>query len=323
MIRTFYLTDAGEVRKDLQRDDIAAAIKAGGILWVDLFRPTKEECALLSEVFHFHPLAIDDCMRPAFRPKVDAFDDHLFLILHGPDLSTPDREMRTRELDIFLGHNFLVTIHSTPLRSIEHALQQCERTPAQILGRGADFLLYNVLDEMAENYSPHLSRSEAQVVQIEEAVLEGKARKDILPELARMRRGLLNLRQVIAAQRDAVNLLAQQGPPLISERARVYFRDVVDLYQRVLEVTEIQRDALAGARDTYFTMISNRTNETMKTLTLLATIMLPLTVITSYYGMNFRNMPAINWKYGYPLVIIFMIGITCGMLYYFRRKKWL
>ena len=323
MIRTFHLTDSGEVRVNLQTTEIGAAIESGGALWVDFFQATQEEHALLSEVFHFHPLAIEDCMEPSFRPKVDAFDNHIFLTLHAPDLSTRGGELDTLEMNAFLGRNFLVTVHSVPLPSIEHALQQCEKAPSRTLGRGADFLLYSILDDMADNYSPYLRRSETQVTQIEEAVLEGQTRKDLLPELMYLRRDLLGLRQVLAAQRDAVNLLTQQGPPLISERARVYFRDVADLYQRVLEVTEIQRDALAGVRDTYFTMISNRTNEIMKTVTIMATIMLPPTVVSGIHGMNFRVMPEIEWTYGYPFSLGLMACIVGGMLYYFRRKRWL
>jgi len=323
VIRSFYLTKDGEVRVDLRPDEFNGAIESGGTLWVDLFRPTREEAALLSDVFHFHPLAIDDCMRPSFRPKVQSFEDHIFLILHGPDLTTREPELRTLEMDAFLGRNFLVTVHSVPLRSIEHALQQCGKSPSQFLGRGAALALHSVLDEMAENYSPHLSRSEAQVTQLEEAVLEGKAGKEILPQLMSFRRSLLSQRQVIAAQRDAVNLLTHQGPPLISERARVYFRDVVDLYQRVLEVTEIQREALAGARDTYFSMISSRANEIMKTLTIIATVMLPPTIVSGIYGMNFDDMPEFGLKHGYLIAYGLMAAIVCVMLFYFRRKKWL
>ena len=191
------------------------------------------------------------------------------------------------------------------------------------MGRGADFLLHTILDEMADNYSPYLRRIQTQVVEMEETILRGEAKQEILADLVRQRRRLLNLRQVIAAQRDAVNLLTHQGPPLISRRAHVYFRDVVDLYQRLLEMTEIQRDALAGVRDTYFTMISNRANEIMKTLTIIATIMLPLTVVSGYYGMNFDEMPEFGWKHGYVFALGVMACIAGGMLYYFRRRKWL
>ena len=243
--------------------------------------------------------------------------------MQGPDLASREPQLRTLEMDAFLGRNFLVTVHQVALRSILNTTQQCERAPAETLARGTDFLLYSILNEMAENYSPGLSRVEDQVAQIEEQVLKGEGGDEVLPELMRLRRGLLKLRRVILAQRDAVNLLAHQSAPIITDRAKVYFRDVVDLYQRVLEVIEIQRDALVGARDTFLTMLSNRSTEIMKTLTLIATIMLPPTVVASIYGMNFDIMPEIEWRYGYVFSLGLMAAISGGLLYYFRRKKWI
>ena len=323
MIRSFYLTEGGEVRTDLTREEIGKALKSEGVLWVDFFRATREEQPFLSDVFHFHPLAVEDCLRTVFRPKVDFFDDHLFLAVHGPDLATRRRELRTLGVKAFLGRNYLVTFHRVPLRSIIHTLEQCEKASKEALERGADFLLYSILDQMAENYTPILSRSEAQVAQIEENVVEGRTHEQVLPKLMRLRRDILNLRRVIAAQRAAVNLLAQQGEPLVSKRAGVYFRDVVGIFERVLEQTETQRDALAGIRDTHLSMSSNRASEVMKILTIMATILLPPTLISGIYGMNFRFMPEIKWKYGYAFALGLMGAIIGGMLYYFRRKKWL
>jgi len=321
MIRSFHLTETGEVRTDLSRDEIAAALRSKGVLWVDFFRATREEQRLLGEVFHFHPLAIEDCLHPVFRPRVDSFDDHLFLIVHGPDVATRRRELRTLEVKAFLGKNYVVTFHRVPLRSILLAQEQCEKAPKKLLGRGADFLLYTILDEMAENYTPILSRSEQQVTQIEDNVLKGE-REDVLSNLMKLRRNVHNLRRVISAQRDAVNLLARHGEPLISKHAGVYFRDVVNIFQRVLEQIETQRDALANVRDTYLSMSANRTNETMKTLTVMATVMLPATLVSSFYGMNLK-MPEFNWTWGYPFAVGVMVAITGGMLYYFKRKKWI
>jgi magnesium transporter len=323
MIRSFYKAENGEIQTDLSRQEMTDALNSDGVLWVDFFRATREEQSVLDEVFHFHPLAIEDCLRPVHRPKVDSFEDHLFLIIHGPDLATRRRELRTLEVKTFLGKNFVVTYHRVPVRSIVHALELCERSPSQTLGRGPDFLLYTLLDEMAENYAPILSRSEAQIVEIEEAVLKGEARDEVLPELTRLRRGILSLRRVISAQRDAVSLLARQGEPLVRKRAEVYFRDIVGMYQRVLEQIEAMREALGGVRDTHLSMSSNRANEIMKTLTVMATIMLPPTLISGIYGMNFKIMPEVDWVYGYPLALTLMGAIIGGMLFYFRRKKWL
>jgi len=323
MIKSFHLSPPGEVRTDLSPAEMTQALKGDGVLWVDFFRPTREEAALLSEVFQFHPLAVDDCLRPTFRPRVDVFDDHLFVIVHGPDLAIRDKELRTLELDAFLGRNFLVTVHQVALRSLVQFAEQCQRAPQQTLERGADFLLYSILDLMAENYSPILGRAESRSAHIEERILAGAAGGEILTELVHLRRSLLHLRRVITAQRDATNLLTHQGPPLVSDRARVYFRDVVDRYQRILETIEVQREVVNGARDTYLGMTSSRANEIMKTLTLIATIALPLMLVSSHYGMNFKNMPELAWRYGYLWALGLMTCIAGGMYYYFRRKKWL
>jgi magnesium transporter len=324
MIRSFYLTENGDVRTDLSREAIVEAINANGVLWVDFFRATREEITLLSEVFHFHPLAIDDCLRPVFRPKVDAFEDHIFMITHGADpAAQKSRGLRTLELDTFLGRNYLVTLHQTTLHSIQQMIEECERAPNQTLSRGADFLLYMVLDRMAENYAPILSRTEAQVARLEDHVLKGTVSNDVLPELMRLRREMLHLRRVLFAQRDAINLLSHQGAGVVTDRARVYFRDVVDVYQRALEVIEIERDALSSARDTHLTMISNRTNEIMKTLTTIATIVMPMTLVTGIYGMNFKAMPELSWQFGYFFALAIMGAIGGVMVYYFRRRRWL
>lgn len=323
MIRSFFLTAADEVRTDLSREEISEALKSDGVLWVDFFRATREEQSLLADVFNFHPLAIEDCLHPVFRPRVDSFEDHLFLIVHGPDLATRKRELRTLELKAFLGSHYLVTFHRVPLRSVLSAQEQCEKASKKLLGRGADFLLYTLLDQMAENYTPILSWSEEQVQQIEEDVLQSKKQEEILPSLMRLRRDVLNLQRVIAAQRDAVNLLAGHGEPLIRKHAGVYFRDVINIFQRVLEQTETQRDALAGIRDTYLSMSANRTNNIMKTLTIMATLMLPTMFVSSYYGMNFK-MPEFDWGVrGYVFAVSAMVAVTGGMLWYFRKKKWI
>jgi len=323
MIRSFYLSKSGETRTDLSSAEIREALAEGGVLWVDFFRATREEAAILSDVFRFHPLAIDDCHQPAFRPKVEFFDEHLFLICHGPDLAGRGHEVRTLELDAFLGPNCLVTFHQVPLRSIVNTLEKCEKSPAQTLGFGADFLLYTILNEMAENYAPILRRAEARVAEVEEKVLEAKGREDILPELMRLRHDLMSLRRVIVAQRDAVNLLVSQPPQVVTERAQVYFRDIVSLYRRVLDVIDIQSDALAGARDTYLALISNRMNEIMKTLTVIALIMLPATVVSGIYGMNYDLVPANDWRFGFTFAIVLMAAISGGMFWFFKRKKWL
>ena len=323
MIRSFFLNASGEVNTDLSREEISNALNSDGVLWVDFFRATREEQSLLADVFHFHPLAIEDCLHPAFRPRVDSFDDHLFLIVHGPDLATRRRELRTLEVKAFLGKNYLVTFHRVPLRSVITAQDQCDKAPKKLLGRGPDFLLYTILDQMAENYTPILSRSEQEIQQIEENVLRSEKQEDILPSLARLRRDVLNLRRVIAAQRDAVSLLARHGEPLIRKHAGVYFRDVVNIFQRVLEQTETQRDALAGIRDTYLSMSANRTNSIMKTLTVMATLMLPAMLVSSHYGMNLK-LPEFGWGAGgYLFAAGIMVAITGSMFYYFRKKKWL
>ena len=323
MIRSFHLAPDGEARTDLSTEEIRQALESGGTLWVDFFRPTREESALLSDVFKFHPLAIDDCLHPAFRPKVDAFEDYIFLIGHGPDPAPLGHELRTLEIDAFLGPSYLVTFHQVPLRSIVNTLQKCEKSPKQVMGFGADFLLYTILNEMAENYSPILRRADARVAEIEETVIHDRAEDEILPEVMSLRRDLMNLRRVIVAQRDAVNLLAQQPPPIIRERAQVYFRDVVNLYLRVLDVMDIQRDALAGARDTYLGLLSNRMNEVMKTLTMMATIMLPATVVSGIYGMNYQLLPHRDWPGGFAFAIALMAAISGSMLWFFKRRKWL
>lgn len=290
-------------------------------LWVDLEAPTPEEIEILSGVFGFHPLAIEDCLAETHLPKVDDFGDYIFLILHGIKPDSEPGLFTTAELDFFLSKNYLVTFHRQASRSIQYAKERCMKG-ALSLSRGLDLLLHEILDRMVDNYFPILDDFDVLIDQIEDEVFE-RATTETLSKIFMLKRDLMHLRRVVGPQREILNRLSRDEFPVITKRAHIYFRDVYDHLVRIWDLSESYRDLMSGALEAYLSVVSNRLNEIMKVLTVFATIMMPLTVITSIYGMNFDYIPELKWRYGYFMVLGVMAIISLGLLYFFKRKRWL
>ena len=292
------------------------------LLLVEAENPTREELARLEEVFRLHPLEVDTIARRQKRPKVRQYPDHLHLVLHSPLLERQEHRLRAPELDIIMGRNFMVVCRWSAIPSLESLLQRVRRSPEEILGQGTDGLLYLLIDELVENYQPVLDRISGLLAGLEDRIIR-RPTTALLTELSGIKRQLLALRRVAIPQAETILLLSREEVPLIDPARRVYFRDLCDRLNRVADIVETYRDLVTGARDTYLSVVSNRMNEVMQTLTIIATIMMPLTLIAGIYGMNFVNMPELKWRYGYFVVMGVMAVIAAGMVYLFRRKRWL
>ncbi|MBU4149918.1 MAG: magnesium/cobalt transporter CorA [Candidatus Omnitrophica bacterium] len=327
MLNIFYLDPNKKFHEDLNVDQIQRILQdKQGILWVDMRRPDEKELKILSDVFNFHPLAIDDCSHYTDLPKIDEFEDHVFIVIHSVLYDKESSEIKKPELDIFLSKNFVVTVHEEGLKTIDINLDKVRKNP-HILSKGADFLLYNIIDVSVDNYMPLLDYWDDKIEELEDEVLSGKI-GDVMPKIIDMKRNIIDLRRSITPQRDVINKLARRDSQLISAKNVIYFRDIYDHIARIHELLEADRDLIAGTFEIYLSAVSNRMNEIMKRLTIVATIFMPLTLIAGVYGMNFNpgashwNMPELNWAYGYVFVIGLMILITLGMMVYFKRKKW-
>ncbi|MCU0242120.1 MAG: magnesium/cobalt transporter CorA [Vicinamibacteria bacterium] len=290
--------------------------------WIDLEDPTPEEILILENPFHFHPLAIDDCMTEINHPKADDYESYLFLIVHGLAQEKPEDPLVIRELDVFLGPRYIVTYHRGAMRSIGYVREQCRRGLNAAFVKGADYLLYQVLDQVFSHFMPTLNALEDRIQLIQVEVFESPSR-ETLDRIFAMKNDVLSLRRTCAPQRDLVNRLGRGEFDVISQKTAPYFRDVYDALYRIVETSYSYQDLVQGTLDAYLSSINNRLNETMKRLTVIGALLMPLTVITSLYGMNFEHMPELHWRYGYFMVLFAMALISGGLLYWFRRNQWI
>lgn len=304
-----------------ERSDALPDLLAGkrDLIWVDLEAATEQESSILSRYFHFHPLAIEDCVSETLLPKVDDFGEYIFLVLHGARMT--DEGFTTSEMNFFLGQNYLVTYHDDPSRSIAKIKERCLKNSPSIT-RGVDFLVHEILDSMVDNYFPVLDYLDSAIDQVEEEVFK-EPDKETLNKIFNLKKEVMHLRRVTGPQREILNRLSRDPFAVISPKAAIYFRDVYDHLARMADLSESYRDLVAGATDAYLSVVSNRLNEIMKVLTIFTATLMPLTVITGIYGMNFEHMPEIQTRYGYFAALAGMVLISGGMLFYFRKKKWL
>ena len=335
MLRAFIKHADGRVSRETSNEALSAALRDhGSTFWLDMVKPTDEEYALLDEVFGFHPLAIEDTLNYMQRPKIESYDHvgegcqegYFYMVFHGPDLETFKEKLRTRELDLFVSARYLVTIHEEVMKSVEAVVTRAEADPGRALDRGTDVLLHNIIDHMVDHYQPILDYLQESLDDLEERALSDP-RPDVLTEIAGRKRELLNLRRIVGPQREVVAQLTRGEVPFIREGTRVYLRDVQDHLIRTVETVELYRDLVLGARDIYLSSISNHLNQIMKILTVISVIALPMTIVTSFFGMNFHNVAwwdhTLGSPSGFVIAIAIVLTLDVAMLLLFRWKKWL
>ena len=340
MLRAFIKYADDRVSHDTSPEALAAALRdKGATFWLDMVKPTDEEYALLDDVFGFHPLAIEDTLNYAQRPKVESYrhvgdacrEGYFYMVFHGPDLETFKQRLRTKELDLFLSERYLVTVHEEVMKSIEEVVAKTEIDPARMLDRGTDVMLYSILDHMVDHYTPILDYLQETLDDLEDRALT-EPTPDLLTEIAMKKRELLNLRRIVGPQREVVAQLTRGDVPFIREGTRVYLRDVQDHLIRTVESVELYRDLVLGARDIYLSSISNNLNHIMKVLTIITVVALPMTVVTSFFGMNFDGDPGTGipvWRWFLNttaglVTAMAVIGLMIGALVLmFWRKGWI
>jgi magnesium transporter len=296
---------------------------SGVTLWVDVVQPTPEEGKqLLADTFHFHPLSIEDALSEIHHPKVEPYDRYLYVILHGIDFQASEHQFATRDVDFFLGDNYLVTVHDGRSRSIQKIKDLCVHH-AHILEEGPVALMHRIMDSMIDNYAPEMTELEEQMDELEEDAILGAADNLVRPILS-VKRDLAALRRVVIPQRDVVGRLARREFPQISNEMAYRFRDVYDHLVRYADEATMFQDRVTGILEGYLSAISNRLNQVMKVLTVMSTIFLPLTVLTGMWGMNvpLPMLPGSERSQFWWITGI-MITISVAMLVVFRRKRWI
>ena len=295
---------------------------SGVWIWVDLSDPTPEEARILSDVFGFHDLAIEDAMAETHHPKVESYGEYLYLILHGIDFRASEHCFKTQDVDFFLGEQFLVSIHPGHSRTIAEMRGICVRN-SRALGEGPVALLHRIVDAMVDHYRPEIDELSNRLDELETEIFERpnpKLAKDILDFKA----DVSSLRRVVLPQRDVVGRIGRREFPIISEALSYRFRDVHDHLVRLVDEAMFFQDRVTSLLDAHLSMVSNQLNGVMKVLTIIATIFMPLTVLTGLYGMNVElpRMPG-----GDPVqfwwIVVLMVGLGVGMLAFFRKQHWL
>src|SRR5205809_5354059 len=298
-------------------------------LWVDLESPTPEENKyVLEEVFHFHPLSIQDCVMVSRSPKVveytpregDKFAPYLFIVIHAVDYSRKDGVFATSELDFFLGKNFLVTYHTVPLRSIQATEDQCLKGTVHI-ARAPDRVAHTLLDGIVENYKPALDELSLEIADLESAVVQNPTQQT-LNKIVQIKKEVFHLRAIIGPQREVLARFARGEFKLIRPHLVPYYRDVYDGLFHISEMAQSYTDSLTGILQVYLNMSSNQTGEVVKLLTLITVITTPLMMIGTWYGMNFEDMPELSHKHGYIVAAAVTITSTALTFWYFKKKKW-
>jgi magnesium transporter len=323
MIASFYRASDGRLASDLGEAELRAALASRqGVLWIDIEEASREEAAPVLALFDFHHLAVDDCFNRHVDPaKIDDYGRYIFVIAQGIDYDSATARLEAMELDVFLGSNYVVSVHPQPLPFVTRLRRRCAEGGPE-LARGADFLAHALLDALVDDYQPVVEELDDALDRLEERVL-GQPQAAVLQEVLRFKRNVQRLRRTVIPQRDVVNRIARdEFPEVVRAETHIYFRDVYDHVLRVEELVESLRDLADGVLNTYLSALNNRMNEVMKTLSVVAAIFLPLTLIASIYGMNFENMPELGWGWGYYFILGAMATIAFGLVLFFRLRRW-
>lgn len=331
MIRSFAFTTQGKLHStDLEKFLMPTLLSDTNLfLWIDLERPTPEEIKfILEDLFHFHPLSIEDCVTESQSPKVeeyspregDKFAPYLFMVIHGVDYSRKDCVFATSELDFFLGKNFLVTFHTVPLRAISQVEEMSVKGTLGV-ARAPDRIVQKVLDSLVDNYKPALDELSLEIAELETAALE-RPSKDTLNRIIAVKKEVYHLRRIIGPQSEVLARFARGEFKLIRPHLVPYYRNVYDALFHISEMAQTYADSLTGILQVYLNMSSNQTGEVVKLLTLITVLTTPLMIVGTWYGMNFKDMPEIEWKHGYWVACGIMIVSTALTWIYFKRRKW-
>jgi magnesium transporter len=325
MIRSFVFNQGKLVGQDLDIDGLKLVLFDKGLnVWVDLEASTDDEAKMVLEgVFGFHPLAIEDCLTLSERPKVDEYETYLFMVIHAVDYTRGSEEFHTTELNIFLGKDFVVTFHREPLRSVAATVDRVTRN-APTVARAPDRLTHTLLDFLLENYRPVLEELSAEIAELEDKVLSAP-RYNILPDVLKVKNEVQQLRQIMSPQREVIARFARGEFKLVRSHLLPYYRDLYDQLVRISDMAEGYRDSLTNILQVHLNLQQTQVNQVIKVLTVLATLAMPIFIITSFYGMNFGHFPPEGSSATTAYIWVFGITGACTLALYvwLRRKGWL
>lgn len=290
-------------------------------LWFDLTRPSDDELKVLRDEFKFHPLALEDATRRDQRPKVDSYGDYYFVVFYCIDLDEQAKQLCTTPVYLFIGHNFLVTIHNEPSAQIEATVKRWQ-APDSPLEQDVGSLVYALLDAIVDDYFPVMDQVAERAEDLEALIFE-RFDEGALQQIFQLKKDLLQLRRVVSPERDVLNVMLRRDIPVFDQNDVTYLQDVYDHIIRTTDAIDTYRDLLSSALDSFLSVQSNRLNQIVKALTITSIILMSVAVVAGIYGMNFKYMPELNWRYGYAWALGLMAAIALGLIGFFRRVKWL
>ena len=315
----------GSKLADIPVEDISEyVIRPECFVWVALFDPTREEIDEMAEEFHLHPLAVEDARKGHQRPKIEEYDDSLFVVLHtleaeSNELNAP---LTGGEIDIFVGRNYILSVRHRTQKGFGDVRARCEREPA-LLRHGSGFVLYALMDNIVDRYFPILDGMESELEQIEEQIFVRNAARTNIESLYALKQKLMVLKHAVDPLMEATGKLYGGRVPQVCSGMQEYFRDVYDHLHRIHATIEGIRDMLTTAIQVNLGMISLSENEVTKKLAAWAAIIAVPTMVAGIYGMNFKNMPELDWVYGYPLAMVVMVVTDVWLYFRFKKTHWL
>jgi len=310
-----------ELLEKVTQKDIPSYINdAEYLIWIDIENPGKENMQFLRDRFHFHPLDIEDCLSVIERPKMDEYDDYFFLVLHMPFYIKQARRLVPFNVNIFIGNNFLVTIHRGLCKPIQDAFNNLKENH-QILEKGSGYLLHKVIDSLIDYNFPILNKIYRNIQNVEDAIFKKVSSKNVR-DILLIRTNILTFRNIVFPQRKLLKTLEIKDMEFLIEALDVYFSDLVDHIEKIWDTLENYKELIEGVHDAHQSLLSNKINDIMRILTIFSVVILPLTLISGIYGMNI-GLPLESNAFAFIIIVVAMIMISIGMLVYFKYKDWI
>lgn len=322
LIKTYLYDHATHsMRHDISLDNLHPVLaNKNNLLWVDLYNFTEQEIRYVANAFDFHELAVEDCMHYSPRAKLDRYDDHHFLVIHAIRYNEErDEEIMLVQLNIFLGENYVVTVHKNTLPSLGRLAKIC-LVDTRVADKSRDFFLYSIIDGLIDEYFPVLDRIGDRIEDLEDEIYE-KPSRETTDEFLALKRTILTMRRAITPQRRIFYNLTGSSF-VINEDNQPYYLDLKDHLERISDTIDGYKDLVDGALATYSSIISARTNETMRVLTVISTIFMPLTFVTGFFGMNVP-LPDQNSIWSTVSITMGLVLVSLWMVVLFRQKKWM
>ena len=323
--RCFFVGSDGNLKRDLALKEIAAHVhQSRGTLWTDIDSTSRQQFALLEKVFEFHPLAIEDVLNPVTRPKVEQYNEYLFVALRVVRFcedTTDPYDLETTNLFLFLGATYLVTVHSGPSPSVDHVAEVALGNP-DMVGQGPARLAHHLMDDAIDAYFPILDRIDDFIDSLEERVF-ASFDEAALRDIFAVKRMVLSLRRYLAPQREIFNVLSNRPSPLLPPDIQLYFRDIYDHMLRINDSLDTYRDLLSSTMESYLSQVSNKLNMVTKGLSTVATLSVPFVVVSGMWGMNFARIPFAHDYWGFEAMVAAQLILGGALVWLFKAKKWL